>query len=189
MSGKNVFSISIPFILVIVGLLTVTVAQPGLDPETGQVRLGDVRGTVVTLYYYDAANQGKGAIVPLPGGQNPQEVVWDANVSAPGTYTFYKVPFGTYYIEAVHDGQAWFAIATVGEGTTTANVAIPPNGTARWQPVTPIPSPTAAPSVTAVPISPTPSPSPVPSPAPGLTTAFALAGLLLVALYAMFRGK
>lgn len=156
------------------------------SPQPSQPYYSDIKGAVVTLYYYDPVTKGKGAIVPLPEGQNPQEVQWDANISAPGTYTFYKVPFGTYYIEAVHNGHAWFAIANVGAGTTTANVAIPPNGTTDWRPVAEAPSATATPSPAATA---TPLPTSSPTPSPGLTTSSALIGLMIVMLYVVHRKK
>jgi hypothetical protein len=188
MSLKNACTIFI-LISLFLSCSPVASAQMAASPQPSPVDLGDIRGVVVTLYYYDPATGGKGAIVPLPGGQNPQEVEWDANKSAPGTYTFYKVPFGTYYVEAVHNGNAWFAIATVGEGTTTANVAIPLNNTVSWQPVAQVPSGTPTPPPPAATDNATPSSSPSSTPVPGMTTAYALAGLLLVALYAILRGK
>ncbi len=153
-------------------------------PVQSPVDLGNVNGTVVTLYYYNFETEGKGAIVPLPDDQNPQPVEWDYTKAAPGTYTFYKVPFGIYYLEAVHGNNSYFAIVNVTAGTATANVAIPPNAT-DWKPVA-TPSPTLIPTPAA-------SPSPVPSssstPSPGMTSFCALAGLTLVTLYVIKRKK
>jgi hypothetical protein len=160
-----------------ISMTAVSLAQ---SPPPAQVELGDIRGAVVTLYYYDGATGGKGAMVPLPGGQNPQEVEWDSARAAPGTYTFYKVPQGTYYVEAVHGNRTWFAIVAVDQGTSTANVAIPPFNEAvsptAVPAVAPLPSASASPSAT-------PSPPNPPTPSPGITTLGAVAGLALVALH------
>ncbi|OPY26009.1 MAG: hypothetical protein A4E28_02723 [Methanocella sp. PtaU1.Bin125] len=155
-------------------------------PLPGEVDLGNAKGTIMTLYYYDFATGGKGDIVPLPDNQNPQEVQWDYNKAAPGTYTFYKVPFGIYYLEAVHGNNSFFAIVNVTEGTATANVAIPPNAT-DWKPVaTPTPQPTPAPTAWT---SPTPLPTSLPTPSPGMTSLCALAGLTIVAVYVVTKKK
>ncbi len=163
--------------------ITVAGAQSTVTLQPSEVELGDIRNATVTLYYYDSVNHSKGNIVHLPDGQNPQEVEWDPAKSAPGTYTFYKVPFGVYYIEAVHNNHSYFAVVDVGEGTTTANVAIPPE----WKPVesapvTVTPSPVPSPSPSA-----SPSSTPMATPSPGMTTISALAGLTLVALYVVYK--
>jgi hypothetical protein len=171
----------VPFIFII-GLLIIAAvsnAQSPATPQPSQINPGDIKGAVVTLYYYDPVTGGKGAIVPLPDGQNPQEVIWDETKAAPGTYTFYKVPQGNYYVEAVD------------QGTSTANVAIPPYNDTGFLA---IPSPQATPSTspTAIPpksASPTPAPTPQVTPSPGMTTLAALTGLTLVALYVVTRRK
>ena len=187
MQRKNAYAILVLFMLV--SAMAASVAAQTPVPSPAAPELGDVRGTIVTLYYYDFATGGKGAIVPLPDGQNPQEVQWDYTKAAPGTFVFYKVPFGVYYIEAVHGNDSFFAIANVSEGTTTANVAIPPNQSElRWQQEhatqTPTPAATSSPGTTAG-----PSASPSPSTSPGMTTISALAGLTLVALHVVYRKK
>jgi len=101
-------------------------------PDVKEVELGNVTGAIVTLYYYDPSTGGKGDIVKIP--ENPQHVQWNESVAAPGTYTFTHVPEGTHYIEAVHDNRTWFAIASLNQGTTTANVAIPPQS--NWNEMT-----------------------------------------------------
>lgn len=113
----------------------------------GIVDLGNINGTTVTLYYYDEATGGKGNIVPIP--DNPQVVVSDPNIAAPGSYTFTRVPAGKYYIEANNSGNKYFAIVEVTSGTSTANIAIP-----TWKKVnesavpraTPVVSPTEFPT-------------------------------------------
>ncbi|HEY3272987.1 MAG TPA: hypothetical protein VGJ92_04445 [Methanocella sp.] len=162
-------------------------AQSTITPQPSQVDLSDVKGAVVTLYHFDEATGGKGAMVPLPDGQNPQEVQWDYTKAAPGTYTFYKVPQGTYYVEAVHGNATYFAIVTVDQGTSTANVAIPPYNDSGFY-ATPSPEATLSSSPSPL-ISPpatepaTLTPTPGTTPSPGMTTLCALTGLMLVALY------
>jgi hypothetical protein len=176
--------------ILIVGMLSIAAvasAQTSATPEPSQINPGDVKGAVVTLYYYDSATGGKGAMVPLPDNQNPQEVQWDYTKAAPGTYTFYKVPQGTYYVEAVHGNHTWFALVTVDQGTSTANVAIPEYNDSGFFAT---PSPTATSSTMPTPILPdttSPTPAPRTTPSPGMTTLCALTGLTLVALYVVIR--
>jgi hypothetical protein len=187
MSLKNAYIVCILFIVFTLSLAAIPNAQSTVTPQPSPVELGDIKGAVVTLYYYNPVTEGKGAMVPLPGNQNPQEVEWDYTKAAPGTYTFYKVPVGIYYIEAVHGNHSYFAIANVSGGTTTANVAIPPNDTSiQWQPVdaasatstpSPVPSASSYPSASA----------PVSTSTPGMTTLCALAGLAMVAIYLTLR--
>lgn len=176
----------IVFFLPLVVLIAVLVCLPvpgfaqeaTTVPEPHQVTLGNVSGTVVTLYYYDAATGQKGDLVQMP--DNPQYVQWDEQAAAPGTYTFTRVPEGTYYIEAVHDNNSWFAIAAVYRGTTTANVAIPP---AHWTAVESTVTPTATPAATATsvgtPLPATPIPAPAQSPSPTQTPGSGAAAALL----------
>jgi hypothetical protein len=178
--GRN----SVRKIFFVLFILATLMIMPSLaqTPAPPQVDLGNVKGTVVTLYYYNFETGGKDGIVPLPDDQNPQEVEWDYTKSAPGTYTFYRVPFGIYYLEAVHGNNSYFAIVNVTAGTATANVAIPPNAT-EWTLVA-TPSPVPSPTPTAVP---SPSPTPLPTPSPGMTSLCALAGLMIVTLYVALR--
>ncbi|HEY3272577.1 MAG TPA: hypothetical protein VGJ92_02370 [Methanocella sp.] len=187
MSHKNAHILSIIFILFTLSLAATASAQSTVTPQPSQVDLGDVKGAVVTLYYFDQATGGKGAMVPLPDGQNPQEVQWDYTKAAPGTYTFYKVPQGTYYVEAVHGNHTWFALVTIDQGTSTANVAIPPYNDSGFL-ATPSPEATASPSPS-VSISPTETPASTTgaTPSPGMTTLCALTGLTLVALYVVVK--
>ena len=189
MSHKNAYIVSIIFILFTVSLAATAGARSTVTPQPSQVDLGDVKGAVVTLYYFDQATGGKGAIVPLPDGQNPQEVQWDYTKAAPGTYTFYKVPQGTYYVEAVHGNHTWFAIVTVDQGTSTANVAIPPYNDSGFF-ATPSPEATLSPSPSPSPANATPAtltPTPSATPSPGMSTLCALTGLILVALYVVCK--
>lgn len=174
-------------------LIIIVAAQaqsPCPVPSPGQVDLGDVTGAVVTLYYYDPVTDEKGSLVPVP--ENPQLVQWDYARAAPGTYVFYHVPQGTYYVEAVHDNHSWFAIVTVDQGTSTANVAIPlfnETSPAATSLPSSLPSSSVFPSPAATAI-PSHSPSAAPSgtiPSPGMTTLSALAGLTLVTLYVVYR--
>jgi len=187
MSRKNACIVSVLFILFTFSLAAVAGAQSTVTPQPSQVEPGDVKGAVVTLYYYNEATGGKGAMVPLPDGQNPQEVEWDYTKAAPGTYTFYKVPQGTYYVEAVHGNHTWFAApVVVDQGTSTANVAIPPyNDSGFFATPSPeatlssSPSPLTSPTATE-PAMPTPNGT---TPSPGMSTLCALTGLTIVALY------
>jgi hypothetical protein len=187
MSVKNVCFVCFIFIVFTLGLAAVASAWPTQAAQPSQVDLGDINGTIVTLYYFDSATGGKGAIVPLPDDQNPQAVQWDDTKAAPGTYTFYKVPQGTYYVEAVHGDHIWFALVTVDQGTSTANVAIPPYNDSGFL-ATPSPLATTSATPTAFPPeTPSPTPGPRVTTSPGMTTLAALTGLTLVALYIILK--
>ncbi len=153
------------------------------EPVPVPADLGNISGAVVTLYYYDPATGGKGGIVEMP--DNPQYVQWDEQAAAPGTYTFTRVPEGTYYIEAVHENNSWFVIATVYRGTTTANVAIPPKNWTRDPTAVPPATTIATPSTSTAPrpVTATHWPSPASTPAPGMEAAAAIAGIAIISLY------
>ena len=182
MLNRAIFLILTALTVLLITTTALAFSQTANEPAPQEIGLGNVSGAVVTLYYYDPETEAKGAIVNLP--DNPQYVQWDEQLAAPGTYTFSRVPEGTYYIEAVHDHNSWFAIATVYRGTTTANVAIPP---VNWtEAVTPTPG--ATPISTLVPsppvvATPTPAPSSAATPAPGMGAFVALAGIGIMALY------
>lgn len=187
MSHKNAFLVCALSILLTLGCVAITDARPAAASQPSQVELGNISGATVTLYYYNPETGGKGAKVPLPGNQNPQQVEWDYTKAAPGTYTFYNVPHGTYYLEAVHNNHTWFTKVIVGEGTTTANVAIPLYNDSGFFP-SPSPQATASVTPTEIPTaSPEPTPMPRTMPSPGMTTLCVLAGLTLVTLYAICR--
>ena len=149
--------------------------------------LSNVSNATVTLFFYDQTTGEKGAMVPMP--DNPQQVQWDSSLSAPGMYTFSKVPASQwYYLEADNDGHKWYAVFYMaqGEGTHTANVNIPP-----FQPlndsVEPItPTPTVMP--TALKNTPTGTPAPIaskPEPTPGPTGVFSIMALIAAVLVLM----
>ncbi|WP_424357486.1 hypothetical protein [Methanocella sp. MCL-LM] len=185
MQKKIILTVFLTLTIVLMAYVVPATAQTVTpEPVPAQVNLGNISGAVVTLYYYDEATGGKGDMVKVP--DNPQYVQWDEQAAAPGTYTFSRVPEGKYYIEAVHNNNSWFAIATVYKGTTTANVAIPPRN---WTP-----EPTVVPSATAAPtplpsVMPTaaatgtPLPSPTATQTPGMGIEAVLAGIGLISLY------
>ncbi|MCD1296132.1 PGF-CTERM sorting domain-containing protein [Methanocella sp. CWC-04] len=126
----------------------------------------------VTLWYWNGtANNG---IVKVP--ENPQ-LSNDGRTAAIGTYTYERIPWGTYNVTAEKDGHIYFAMVNLTKGTYTANVAIPDY--VYVAPVTPTPTPVVTATATATPVPPTPTPTPTPT--PGFETVFALAGLLGVA--------
>ena len=145
--------LSIIFVVLtaIVVLPVLTEAQQNNSTSTAPIaQLANVSNATVTLYYYDNATGEKGDMVPMP--DNPQQVAWDASISAPGMYTFSKVPTDQwYYLEANNNGNKWYAVFYMapGEGTHTANVDIPPFQPLNDSVVSVTPTPTAAP--TAVP--------------------------------------
>lgn len=185
MLNKTVFTLLTALAILILAAAVPACARTATpEPVPAQVNLGNISGAVVTLYYYDEATGGKGDVVKMP--DNPQYVQWDEQAAAPGTYTFTRVPEGTYYIEAVHNNHSWFAIATVSKGTTTANVAIPPRNWTQEPAAVPsatsvvTPLPSATPSETATPTS---LPSPTATPVPGMGLEATLAGIGLLSLY------
>lgn len=185
MLKKTVLTLILTLVIVLLAYVAPANAQTATpEPVPAQVNLGNISGAVVTLYYYDEATGGKGDMVKMP--DNPQYVQWDEQAAAPGTYTFSRVPEGKYYIEAVHNNNSWFAIATVYKGTTTANVAIPPRNWSQEPTVVPsatpasTPVPAVTPSVTATPTYPPSSP---PTPAPGMGIEAVLAGIGLISIY------
>lgn len=157
----------------------------GTSESPSQAYQGDIRGTVVTLYYYDPVTGMKGEKAPLP--DNPQEVQWDPARAAPGSYTFTRVPEGHYYVEAVTpDNDSYFAIVEVSRGTSTANVAIP-----GWKkaddrqsslPVSVTPEPVATPAYDGGNATAGTDPTPRASPGPGMAMA-AIAMLAAIILY------
>lgn len=164
-------------------------SQTATEPVPKEIILGNVSGAVVTLYYYDPVTGGKGAYVALQ--DNPQYVQWDEQLAAPGTYTFSRVPEGTYYIEAVHNNNSWFTIATVYRGTTTANVAIPPVNWTEAATLTPLPTPVSTPVPTPAPAEATPTPTPIPSatPAPGMGAVVTLAGIGILMICLAWKNR
>jgi hypothetical protein len=149
--------------------------------------LGNVSSATVTLYYYDNADGEKGAMVPM--SDNPQQVAWDASRSAPGMYTFSKVPTDQwYYLEANNNGDTWYTVFYMaqGQGTHTANVNIPPFQPLNNSSVSTTPAPSAAPAAMPSTAVNTPAPTaakPQPTPAPtGIVTIVALTATVLLLL-------
>ena len=193
MQKKTVLTLLISLAITLATFVVPAYAQTvSPEPVPVQVNLGNISGAVVTLYYYDEAAGGKGEMVNLP--DNPQYVQWDEQAAAPGTYTFTRVPEGTYYIEAVHGNNSWFAIATVSRGTTTANVAIPPGNWAQESTAIPSSTPviTSTPAATSI-ITAAPSLSAQPdqsaTPSPGMDLVAALTGLGIISIYLVTRKK
>lgn len=170
--------------LAILALLPGTLAQSSVTPDVREVELGNISGAVVTLYYYDPVTETRGEKVDIP--ENPQVVQWDESKAAPGTYTFTRVPEGTYYLEAVHGNNSWFAIAIVYKGTTTANVAIPLNRTGQTPVLEPVNiTPAQVPVTITAQATQTPT-AVVPdtyTSSPGLSVISAIAGLCIIAVY------
>lgn len=150
-------------------------------------QLGNVSNATVTLYYYDQATGEKGDMVSMP--DNPQQVAWDSSRSAPGMYTFSKVPADQwYYLEANNSGNKWYAVFYMaqGEGTHTANVHIPPFQPLNDSALSITPTPTVVPTVTVnIPVS---TPAPIvskPAPTPGMTGIISIVALMAAVLLLM----
>lgn len=115
MSMRAAIAIIFLFMLIFPGP---AVAQ-GYGTITGTVTTGNshaVPDALVTLYDMD------GYFVYVP--ENPQ-FTSNGTGNNVGVYTFYDVSPGTYNVTA-SKGESWFfAIATVGQGTATANVVLP----------------------------------------------------------------
>ncbi len=183
--NTGIFLSVIFVVLMAIFVLPALAAAQQNNSTIPMANLSNVSNATVTLFFYDQTIGEKGAMVPMP--DNPQQVQWDSSLSAPGMYTFSKVPASQwYYLEADNNGHKWYAVFYMaqGEGTHTANVNIPP-----FQPlndsVEPItPTPTVAP--TAVPNTslntPTPTASkPEPTPAPtGIISIVALTAAVLL---------
>jgi hypothetical protein len=150
-------------------------------------QLGNVSNATVTLYYYDQATGEKGSMVPMP--DNPQQVAWDSSRSAPGMYTFSKVPTDQwYYLEADNNGNKWYAVFYMapGTGTQTANVHIPPFQPQNDSANTISPTPTIIPMATANASVNTPMPTiSKPEPTPGPTELFSILALMVAVLLLM----
>jgi hypothetical protein len=144
-----------------------------------QASLSDIGNATVTLYYYDDVNKTRGAMADMP--DNPQYVLNDPSLAAPGMFMFSQVPTGCwYYMEADHNGNKWYSIFYMeeGVGTKTANIHIPPfnalNETATPAPtIAPTPEPTSTPVPTVIP---TVTATPVPT--PGMTATAAMIAVI-----------
>jgi hypothetical protein len=128
----------------------------------------------VTIWYWDGReNTG---IVRCP--DNPQ-LSSDGRTATIGTYTFVYVPQGDFNVTAEKDGHIYYAVISVDQGTTTANVAIPD-----YVFVVPVtPEPTVIPSAISSGATPTPTPTPTSSPGPDVLTALVLIGAVAVIVH------
>ncbi len=124
----------------------------------------------VTLWLWNGTANTK----ILASRDNPQ-LSNDGRTAAPGMYTFVYVPADSYNVTAEKEGHGYYRLFDLheGEGTVTANVAIPDY--VYIAPVTPTPTPlataTAAPSATAKPV-----------PTPALPALVAIGALVFAAL-------
>jgi len=118
--------------------------------------------------------------------ENPQYTVSRPEIAAIGTYTYYRVPSGTYNLTAEKADTSgnvhmWFAWVFLGVGTATNNVALPDYVVPQVVSPTPTATIVATPTVVAS-VAPSASAAPTTAtPTPGFETVFALAGLLGVA--------
>ncbi|CAJ37673.1 carboxypeptidase-like regulatory domain-containing protein [Methanocella arvoryzae] len=111
----------------------------------------------VTLWVWNGTDN----VGVLRAPDNPQ-LTSDGRTAAIGTYTFSRVPRGTYNLTAERDGHVYYAMVYMNVGTYTANVAFPDyvypaliTPTPTPEPVvtpTPVSSPTAAPPVDGLPV-------------------------------------
>jgi hypothetical protein len=122
---------------------------------TDQNRNG-IPDATVTLWLWNGTANTK----MLVSRDNPQ-LSNDGSTAAPGMYTFVYVPVGSYNVTAEKDGHGYYRLFDLheGQGTVTANVAIPDYAYIAQATPTPVPSltPTPGPSATATP-RPTPAP-------------------------------
>jgi hypothetical protein len=136
---------------------------------TDQNRNG-IPDATVTLWHWNGTN-----VKALASKDNPQ-LSNDGRTAAPGMYTFVYVPVGSYNVTADKDGHVYYRLFDMneGQGTVTANVAIPD-----YAYISPaIPTPTA--NITATPTT-TASPTPIPTPAlPALFTAGAITAATMI---------
>lgn len=136
---------------------------------TDQNRAGIPDATVTLWLWNGTANTRK-----LVAHDNPQ-LSNDGRTAAPGMYTFVYVPAGSYNVTAEKEGHVWYALFDLhdGEGTITANVAIPDYS------YNPPATPTPAPPVTSTP---GPSASATPKPTPALPALLAISAVTVAAL-------
>jgi hypothetical protein len=137
---------------------------------TDQNRNGIPDATVTLWYWNGTANTQM-----LAASDNPQ-ISNDGSTAAPGMYTFVYVPVGSYNVTAEKEGHSYYSLFNLneGEGTVTANVAIPDYS--YITPVTPTPEPSAVATDT-----PLPSGTPEPTQTPALS-ALVAAGAIGIAV-------
>jgi hypothetical protein len=136
---------------------------------TDQNRNG-VPDAVVTLWLWN----GTASVNKLVSHDNPQ-LSNDGRTAAIGMYTFVYVPVGSYNVTAERDGHGYYRLFDLheGQGTITANVAIPDYAYVAPVTLTPTPVSTATPM---------PSATARPVPTPALPVLFALGALGAAAL-------
>ena len=139
---------------------------------TDQNRNGIPDATVTLWAWNGTANTQM-----LAASDNPQ-LSNDGTTAAPGMYTFVYVPSGSYNVTAEKEGHSYYSLFDLydGEGTVTANVAIP-DYTYITQ-VTPTPTPSPSPEVSSTP---TPSSTALPTPTPAIPALLA-AGAIGIAV-------
>ncbi|WP_254591209.1 carboxypeptidase-like regulatory domain-containing protein [Methanocella conradii] len=127
-----------------------------------------VPDATVTLWIWN----GTANVKMLAARDNPQ-LSNDGRTAAIGTYTFVYVPVGSYNVTAEKDGHVYYRLVSLheGQGTVTANVAIPDY--VYVKPATPTPEPSATP---------TSMPSSSPKPTPALPALFAIAAFGAIAM-------
>ncbi|WP_424359774.1 carboxypeptidase regulatory-like domain-containing protein [Methanocella sp. MCL-LM] len=128
----------------------------------------------VTLWVWN----GTSNVGVLRAPDNPQ-LTNDGSTAAIGTYTYSRVPKGTYNLTAEKDGHVYFAMVYMNVGTYTANVAFPDY----VYPALITPTPTPEPVITPVP-SEAPTTVPTAASSSGLTIPGMGAMLTVLALVA-----
>jgi len=137
---------------------------------TDQNRNG-IPDATVTLWLWNGTTN----VRTLVSHDNPQ-LSNDGRTAAIGMYTFVYVPTGSYNVTAEKDGHVWYRLFDMleGEGTVTANVAIPDY--VFISPATPTPAPSlVSPTLT-------PSSTSTPLPTPALPVFFAIGALAMAAI-------
>lgn len=135
---------------------------------TDQNRNG-IPDATVTLWLWNGTANTK-----MPAAHDNPQLSNDGRTAAIGMYTFVYVPVGSYNVTAEKDGHGYYRLFDLheGQGTVTANVAIPDY--AYISPATPTPTPPATPT-------PGPSATAKPQPTPALPALFAMGAIAAAA--------
>ena len=138
---------------------------------TDQNRNG-IPDATVTLWQWNGTDN----VNMLASSDNPQ-LSNDGRTAAPGMYTFVYVPVGSYNVTAEKDGHIYYSLFDLhqGQGTITANVAIPDYSYISPVTLTPTPAITATPQ-------PSPAGTATPMPTPALPMLLVAAMLCVAAL-------
>lgn len=136
---------------------------------TDQNRNG-VPDATVTLWLWN----GTANVKKLAAHDNPQ-LSNDGRTAAIGMYTFVYVPVGSYNVTAEKEGHGYYRLFELhdGQGTITANVAIPDY--AYIAPATPTPGPSAT-------STPMPTATAMPKPTPALPALLSIGAVVAAAL-------